>query len=81
MRRIFLDHRDDGLEQEQQPLGEGQGVARSDHAVADMDQPRAVHRHHAPAGAAQAGVEPKDANRVRHVFPPSPGRVPEAKAE
>ena len=52
------------LEQDQQPLGEGQAVLRRDHPVGDVGQPRAVHRHHAPAGAAQAGVEAQDADRA-----------------
>ena len=45
-----------------------------DHPVGDVRQARALDDDHAPAGAAQAGVEPEDANRVRHSFAVLPER-------
>ena len=45
-----------------EPLGQRQVLARLDRAAGDEDQPVAVDVDHAPAGAAEAGVDAEDAD-------------------
>jgi hypothetical protein len=59
---------DDGLdpgEQAEQALGERQAVLRRDHPVGHVAEPRAVTDDHAPARAAQAGIQAQDSNGRR----------------
>jgi hypothetical protein len=49
----------------QQPLGQRRSLGRFHRAAADIDQPVAVDVDHAPAGAAQAGIDAENANRMR----------------
>ena len=59
----------DLLQQMQQPLGEGRLVVGRDDAVRDPAQAAALAFDDAPAGAAQAGIEPQDPSRfVRQPF-------------
>ena len=53
-----------------QPLGERQpcrSVSTEPHAT--IDQPVALARDHAPAGAAEARIDAEDANRLDHIAP------------
>jgi hypothetical protein len=66
VRRVFLDHAPQTVVDDEKPGGELRLPVGRKRPAGEEAQAIALERHHAPAGAAQAGVDAEDANQAAH---------------
>jgi hypothetical protein len=63
---MLLDHAAQSVVDGEEPHRQLGFVVGGERAAGQEAQPIAVDRHHAPAGAAEAGIDAEDANRSAH---------------
>src|SRR5262249_30701517 len=69
MRRMLIDHSPQAVVNGEEPRGEPGFLISCKRAAGEEPQVVTVEGHHAPAGAAEAGIDAEDANQSGHDDP------------